>query len=112
MLVKKICPYCKEKYEVEQADNLLLQTELKTAYRGKGCSHCNNTGYTGRTAVFEIVLIDANLQRMISNKAGIDKMLSYVTEQKTRMLRDEVLELINAGTTSVEEGIRILYTLD
>lgn len=111
-LVKKICPYCKEKYEVEQADNLLLQTELKTAHRGKGCSHCNNTGYTGRTAVFEIVLIDASLQRMISNKAGIEKMLSYVTEQKTRMLRDEVLELINAGITSVEEGIRILYTLD
>jgi type IV pilus assembly protein PilB len=83
-----------------------------TAHRGKGCSNCNNTGYTGRTAVFEIVLIDANLQRMISNKAGVEKMLSYVTEQKTRMLRDEVLELINAGTTSVEEGIRILYTLD
>ncbi|MDD4642889.1 MAG: ATPase, T2SS/T4P/T4SS family [Erysipelotrichaceae bacterium] len=111
-LVKKICPYCKEEHEVSQENNLLLQTKLKTAFKGKGCSHCNNTGYTGRTAVFEIVLIDANLQRMIANKAGMDAMVDYVAKEKTRMLKDEVMELIEKGTTSVEEGIRILYTID
>ncbi|MDD2592539.1 MAG: ATPase, T2SS/T4P/T4SS family [Erysipelotrichaceae bacterium] len=111
-LVKKICPYCKEEHEVSQENNLLLQTKLKTAFKGKGCSHCNNTGYTGRTAVFEIVLIDANLQRMIANKVGMDAMVDYVAKEKTRMLKDEVMELIEKGTTSVEEGIRILYTID
>ncbi|MEA5018225.1 MAG: GspE/PulE family protein [Erysipelotrichaceae bacterium] len=111
-LVKKICQFCKEEHKVELADNLLLQTELKKAYHGKGCSHCNNTGYTGRTAVFEIVLIDANIQKMIAQKANIDKMVEYVRNKKMRMLRDEVLDLIASGTTTVEEGIRILYSID
>lgn len=111
-LVKKICQFCKVEHKVELADNLLLQTELKKAYHGKGCSHCNNTGYTGRTAVFEIVLIDANIQKMIAQKANIDKMVEYVRNKKMRMLRDEVLDLIASGTTTVEEGIRILYSID
>ena len=111
-LVKKICPFCKEEVDVDLADNLLLHTNLKKAHKGKGCSHCNNTGYTGRTAVFEIVMIDSKMQELIAGKAGIEKLKEHAAEMKMHLLRDEVLDLINAGVTTFEEAVRILYTLD
>ncbi|MEA5027057.1 MAG: ATPase, T2SS/T4P/T4SS family [Erysipelotrichaceae bacterium] len=111
-LVKKICPYCKEEVPVELADSLLLQASLNKANHGRGCSHCNNTGYTGRTAVFEIVLIDAKMQKMIADGASIDQLKQHAGEMKMRLLRDEVLDLIKNGMTTVEEGIRILYSID
>lgn len=111
-LVKKICPVCKHEHHVDLADNLLLQTDLVTAHKGTGCSECNQTGYQGRTAVFEIILIDNKLQELIADKANMDDLKKYAKEKKMRMLREEVLDLINTGVTTVEEGIRILYSVD
>lgn len=111
-LVKKVCPNCKQEHNVTFEDNLLLQTELKTAFKGNGCTECNQTGYQGRTAVFEIILIDSKLQELIADKANMDDLKVYAREKKMRMLREEVLDLINSGVTTVEEGIRILYSVD
>lgn len=111
-LVKKLCTHCKTEREVESSDNILLHTQYKTAFVPVGCSHCNNTGYSGRTAVFEIILIDSTLERMISDGATMEQLKNYAQSKNMRMLRDEVLDLISAGKTSIEEGIRILYTAD
>ena len=111
-LVKKICTHCKIQVEVESADNLLLGTTLTHAHIGKGCKHCNNTGYSGRTAVFETVLIDSALEQLISHNASMDELKAYAKSSKIRMLADEVVDLIKEGITSVEEGIEILYTTD
>ena len=111
-LVKKVCPNCKREHSVTFEENLLLHTELKTAFRGNGCTECNQTGYQGRTAVFEIILIDSKLQELIADKANMDDLKVYAKEKKMRMLREEVLDLINNGVTTVEEGIRILYSVD
>ena len=111
-LVKKVCPNCKREHSVTFEDNLLLHTELKTAFKGNGCTECNQTGYQGRTAVFEIILIDSKLQELIADKANMDDLKAYARDKKMRMLREEVLDLINSGVTTVEEGIRILYSVD
>ena len=111
-LVKKVCPKCKKEHAVELSDNLLLQTNLDKATKGVGCAECNQTGYQGRTAVFEIILVDNKLQELISKRAPMDELKDYAKQQKMRMLREEVLDLINKGVTTVEEGIRILYTVD
>ena len=111
-LVKKICPHCKTRIEIETSDNLLLRSNLQYSHVGTGCHHCNKTGYTGRTAVFEIILIDSKLEEMISKGATMEELKEYTVEHKMRMLRDEVLDLIEAGITTVEEGIRILYSAD
>lgn len=111
-LVKKICPVCKTKLPVTSSDNLLLRSNLEFAHVGKGCQNCNKTGYTGRTAVFEIILIDSHLEQMIAKRATMDQLKAYAAEKKMRMLRDEVMELIEKGITSVEEGIRILYSTE
>lgn len=111
-LVKKLCTHCKTEREVESSDNILLHTQYKTAFVPVGCSHCNNTGYSGRTAVFEIILIDSTLERMISDGATMEQLKNYAQSKNMRMLKDEVLDLISAGKTSIEEGIRILYTAE
>ncbi len=111
-LVKKICVHCKTIHEVETSDNLLLKADFKEAHRGKGCKHCNNTGYSGRTAVFEIILIDAGLEQLISKGAEMDDLKDYARSKKMRMLSDEVIDLIKEGTTTIEEGVRILYSID
>ncbi len=111
-LVKKLCTKCKEKAKVSNADNLLLHTDIDEAYHAVGCNHCNHTGYSGRTAVFEIVLIDAELENLISKGASMEKLRQYAKQTDMRLLRDEVLELIEKGKTSFEEAIRILYTVE
>jgi len=111
-LVKKVCPKCKKEHKVELSDNLLLQTNLEKATKGVGCAECNQTGYQGRTAVFEIILVDSNLQELIAKRAPMDDLKNYAQDQKMRMLREEVLDLIYKGITTVEEGVRILYSVD
>ncbi len=111
-LVKKLCPHCKREHEVSTADNLLLHTELTKAVKPVGCSHCNNTGYSGRLAVFEVVLIDSKLERMIAKGASVEELKQYASEKHLRTLRDEVMDLVVQGTTSVEEAVRILYTAE
>jgi type IV pilus assembly protein PilB len=111
-LVKKICTHCKIQVEVESSDNLLLGTNLTHAHIGKGCKFCNNTGYTGRTAVFETILIDSALEQLISHNASMDALKNHAKEKKMRMLADEVIDLIKEGVTSVEEGVNILYSTE
>ena len=111
-LVKKLCSHCKAEKEVESSDNILLHTSYKSAFAPVGCSQCNNTGYAGRTAVFEIILIDSPLERLISEGASMEQLKAYAQSKNMRLLRDEVLDLITAGKTSIEEGIRILYSAD
>ena len=68
-LVRKICPQCKEEYEPSDEEKAALGIEPSTHvhfYRGKGCPHCFQTGYVGRTAVFEILVIDKDFRRAIA----------------------------------------------
>jgi type IV pilus assembly protein PilB len=111
-LVKKLCPHCKKEHVVSSTDNILLRTELSTASMPVGCSHCNNTGYSGRMAVFEIVLIDQKLERLISKGADMDALRQYAVDKKIRTLREEVMDLVVGGVTSIDEAVRILYTAE
>ncbi|MGB7594289.1 MAG: ATPase, T2SS/T4P/T4SS family [Erysipelotrichaceae bacterium] len=111
-LIKKICTHCKEEVEISASDNRLLQTHLKTAKVGKGCQHCNQTGYQGRTAVHEVLMIEQGMEELISRRASMEELRKYTHERGMRMLRDEVLELIDKGVTTVDEGIRILYAVE
>jgi type IV pilus assembly protein PilB len=111
-LVKKVCTHCKTQVEVASADNLLLGTNLVHSHIGRGCKYCGNTGYSGRTAVFETILIDGQLEQLISHNASMDELKQYAKSKNMRMLADEVIDLIKEGITSVEEGVNILYSTD
>ena len=111
-LVKKICPHCKAKTEAKSTDNLLLQTQLTQTYTGKGCQQCKFTGYLGRTPVHEVLMLDNTSEEMITRRASMEEMRDYAALKNMRMLKDEVTDLIEQGVTTVEEGVRILYSVD
>jgi len=110
-LVRNICTHCKESYE--PTDEMLMQLNLtredvrdKTFYYGKGCEHCNNTGYRGRSAVFEIMMMTDRLRELLQQRASTSAMRQIAREQGMRTMRESGLLKIYDGTTTIEEVVR------
>ncbi|MBT3320117.1 MAG: type II/IV secretion system protein [Clostridia bacterium] len=113
-LVKKICPSCKEEYKPSKFDLKAagLPAGFKdTIYEGKGCSNCNNSGYKGRRAVHEILVIDREIREMMSRNESVDVIREYAIEsQKMRTIGDECIDLMKKGITSIKEVIATAYS--
>lgn len=112
-LMRKVCPYCKKQVETSLSDRVALQEGIKYITVGTGCPHCNQTGYKGRIAIHEIIEVDSNVRRMISNKEDIDDIMKYlVEEQNVETLRDQALALVKAGITTIDEYNKIIAYID
>jgi type IV pilus assembly protein PilB len=85
---------------------------MQVSYKGIGCPDCNNTGYSGRTAVFEILLLDKHIQDLVAKQASMEELRAYTELNNMRLLREEVLDLVNKGETTIDEAVRLLYTVD
>ncbi len=115
-LVKKLCPNCKEEYypTVEEAKQILsdpaeVQKLTKTKlYRPKGCANCKNTGYLGRLAVLEILVVNNDIKKMIAQRAHDVELEDYAVKHGMKTLRMSCLRHILEGNTSIEEQVRIL----
>jgi type IV pilus assembly protein PilB len=110
-LVRRICVECRT--EFEPSDDLLmeLQLPLDTArqysfYYGKGCPRCNNSGYKGRTGLYEIMDITDDIRDQITGDASIDEMRSMARSQGMTTLREAGLKLIFDGATTIDEVVR------
>ena len=115
-LLRRLCDYCKVSYEITEQDLALLSDypELRksligqTAYKGIGCNQCENTGYIGRTAVFEIAKLDSKLTSML-DKSDIS---GFNTEIRRRMLGKDLfsnaLVKVKAGETSLADALNII----
>lgn len=116
-LVRKICPYCREAYEADDRERKLLKLgrdfpSKVTLRRGKGCFLCDETGYRGRVAIYEILEIDEGLRRIIASSKNMGELESYAREiQKMSFLRDEMQKLVLDGITSIEEMQKITSEL-
>ncbi|MDW8802739.1 ATPase, T2SS/T4P/T4SS family [Clostridium sp. A1-XYC3] len=109
-LIRKICPNCIEEYVSDEREMKILglsnQILLK---RGTGCSLCNNTGYKGRTGIFEIVEIDREIRLLIDNKQPESIIESKLKENGTRLLREACVSKVIGGITTTEEMLRVTY---
>jgi type IV pilus assembly protein PilB len=113
-LMRKVCGWCKESYAVPASEAVVLQDLLhiddvpKKLMRGRGCDHCHETGYFGRTAVHEVVVVDEELRHLIStdgaNASGLRNHLATTDFQDLRT--DAVARLLN-GETTLAEVIRV-----
>ncbi len=115
-LMRKICPNCKTSVEIPESTLVkfginpaeIRKRGVKNFYEGKGCAKCNNTGYYGRLAILEALLIDDKVRDMIMNKASSDIIKDYaVKELKMMTLRDNAVENFMNGITSFEEVLRV-----
>lgn len=114
-LVRKVCSHCREEYE-PTADELALvglePQEGQRFYHGKGCPMCFHTGYRGRTAVFEILVIDRTLRRAIAEGISQDALERMAREASFSTMRDGCLKLIQQGITTIEEAARTINTME
>src|SRR5687768_1109026 len=110
-LVRRICANCKTEYEpgLEQLMELELKAEDvvgKTFWYGKGCEQCNNTGYRGRQAIYEIMLLDDEMRDMIIKHASTQVLRMEARKRGMRPLRLSGLMAIYDGVTTIEEVVR------
>ena len=109
-LMRKVCPHCGQEMETTAEERDFLGEEIETVWRGRGCAHCNNTGYRGRIAVHEIFTVDAVLRRMISGHATMEEIENYAREhQQMRTLKENGVRLVADGVTTIEELMKIAY---
>lgn len=114
-LVKQLCPFCKEEYEPDEKEHLLFKeagADPEKLWRPVGCERCNYTGYSDRTAVYEIMKIDGKLNEMISSGAAAHGIRAYAKQQGTVFLKDSVILMALEGKTSVEEMEKIIYSVE
>jgi general secretion pathway protein E len=106
-LVRKLCVNCREKVPVNDYNrNLLGLTKGAELYQAKGCSECNNTGFIGRQALFELVAVSPELQTLIHENAG-ELELENLIRQSVPSIRDAGFDLVREGVTTVEEVLRV-----
>ncbi len=105
-LVRKICPECKAPHTVpDDVREKLGLRDGQTYYHGEGCPKCNQTGYYGRLALFEMLPIDRELAALISEDADKDQLLATAHRKGFRTLREDGVARIEEGVTTAEEVI-------
>ena len=109
-MVRKICQRCKQVDEINPAALEMLgmtEEEIRNTrfLKGKGCPECNNTGYSGRTGVFEVVPISPSIERMILEGASSVEVKDQAIAEGMVSLRKAAIEKMKAGMTTVQEVI-------
>jgi type IV pilus assembly protein PilB len=111
-LVRKICPECKVSYKAREEELGILGLPSGSdieLFRGKGCSNCHNTGYRGRTAVHEIMVVTDKHRELIGRKASSDKLDKISRQAGMSSLSDSCIGLVKKGVTTVAEMAKVIY---
>lgn len=107
-MVRKICTFCKREEPLTPEVIELLQLSPEQAktikiYKGAGCNECNNTGYSGRTGIFEVMPISPTLEKMIVQNASTAELRQQAINEGMLTLRMAALEKLTNGITSLDE---------
>jgi type IV pilus assembly protein PilB len=110
-LVRTICPKCKEAYEPKEEELMelgLLPEDIggRKLYRGRGCDNCHGSGYKGRMAIFEIMVMNDAMRELVMKKASTNILRDEARKAGMRTLRECGLLSIFEGQTTIDEVVR------
>jgi len=109
-LLRKLCPNCKEWYYPSEKERHYLKIKpTDKIYRKTGCKHCNDIGYAGRIAAFEVLTIDDKYRKQIKNSQSCLNKSNIEVSNSIDTLIDSIKDLIRKGITSIEEMMRVYY---
>ncbi|WP_283408554.1 type II secretion system ATPase GspE [Anoxynatronum buryatiense] len=112
-LVKRICPDCQTSCEPNEKERELLNLDNGAViYRGKGCNACNQTGYRGRTGIHEILPMYDRIKTMIDERKPIESIRQQAIQSGMITLRQSCRQLVLNGTTTVDELVKMTYSLE
>jgi len=110
-LVRIICPHCKveKKPDRETLREFGIENNLNdiAIYEGKGCESCKFTGYKGRTAIYEFLLMTEEIRGLLLQRASSDQIKKKALEQGMHTLRMDGWEKVKKGITTINEVIRV-----
>ena len=111
-LVRVLCPNCKEKYVPDEqavrsigGDPAVFKNG--TIFRKRGCAQCLNTGYSGRAAIFEIMMLDDKIKKMILTTHDSGRIEAEAVRQGMKTLRESGIQKVLEGVTSIAEVLRV-----
>ncbi|MFH1546941.1 MAG: GspE/PulE family protein [bacterium] len=116
-LARKLCENCRysKSYTMEELKKLISDpikyfgnVKSVTLYEGKGCPACSNTGYSGRTAIFELIQMTPEVQELILASSSSQNIWKLASKQGARSLFDNGMEKVKAGLTSIGEVLRVV----
>jgi type II secretion system protein E len=102
-LVRKVCSKCKTEYTPEKLPNDFQAQGGEKFYRGTGCQHCRNTGYRGRSGVYELMVMNDEIAGKVIERAPSHEVIAVSKKSGTRMLREDGWIKVRRGITTVEE---------
>ncbi|MGB0360942.1 MAG: GspE/PulE family protein, partial [Endozoicomonas sp.] len=108
-LVRVLCPDCKKPYSPDAAECSMLgviHSEDITLYHSQGCKACNFSGYRGRTGIYEVVVVDEEVRRMIYGLNGEQEITDYV-RKRSAGIREDGCRKVLEGETTLEEVLRV-----
>ena len=110
-LVRRICADCRT--EFEPSPEMLMELNLKPSdvagksfFYGRGCERCNNTGYKGRTGIYELMIFNDDIRDLIMNNASTDQLRVAARRNDMMTLREAGLLAIYEGVTTIDEVVR------
>ena len=113
-LVRKICQSCKYSYAIKESE---LPKTIKgldkyfgkgvNLYRGKGCPVCNNTGYKGRTAIFEMIHMTSEMKELVLTNPSVNQIEALARRQGVISMFEDGVEKVKSGVTTIEELSRV-----
>ena len=107
-LVRRLCPECKEAYEATSKIVKDFNIKQELLYKPKGCDYCSHTGYRGRIAIYEILVINDTLRELISKGADLGEIKKTIKDMGIKSLVDAGLKKAEEGMTSLEEILSIV----
>jgi type IV pilus assembly protein PilB len=109
-LVRKICPQCRAEHEPSDEVRTFLELQglaATTLYKGRGCERCRQTGYSGRLGIYEMLVLDDTLRDYVTTNPDVNQLRKLCRERGLVTLRDDGLEKVKAGLTTVDEILRV-----
>ncbi len=119
-LVRQLCPHCKQAHRpsaiemrnlgLREQGALLLSSAIssgRTIYRAKGCKECLDTGYAGRTGIYELLDVDDEMRVLVTANANAGQIKQGAIAKGMRTLRDDGLRKVLEGVTSLDEVVRV-----
>jgi type IV pilus assembly protein PilB len=113
-LARRLCSRCREAYKPTREELMTARfplgedEEVPELFRPVGCSSCGQTGYKGRLALHEVMTVTEEVERLVVEKASSEDVGRLAREQGMTTLRDDGMEKVRSGETSIEEILRVV----
>lgn len=109
-LVRKVCPNCRQAYHPDETEIAFAGlTPADVLYFGLGCAQCNHTGYRGRMAIQEVLVVSPSIQNLILKRAAVEELRQLALREGMITLKEDGIQKARQGLTTIKEIMRVAY---